>query len=48
MAQYLISESYLTNIADAIRGKLNVTTLYTPGEMSGAINSIPVATTPAL
>lgn len=48
MAQYLISESYLTNIADAIRGKLNVTTLYTPGEMSGAISSIPVATAPAL
>jgi hypothetical protein len=40
MAQYLVSDTYLTNIANAIRGKLNVSTTYTPGEMSGAINSI--------
>ena len=48
MAQYLISDTYLTNIANAIRGKLNVSTTYTPGEMSGAINSIQVATAPSL
>lgn len=48
MAQYLVSDTYLTNIANAIRGKLNVSTTYTPGEMSGAINSIQVATAPSL
>ena len=48
MAQYLISDTYMTQIANAIRGKLNVTDTYTPGEMSGAINSIPVATAPQL
>ena len=45
MAQYLISDTYLTNIAEAIRGKLGVSTQYTPGQMSGAIQSIVVGTT---
>ena len=48
MAQYLISDTYMTGIADAIRTKLNTTDTYTPGEMSGAINSIPVASAPLL
>lgn len=45
MAQYLISDTYLTNIAEAIRGKLGVSTQYTPGQMSGAIQNIVVGTT---
>ena len=48
MAQYLISDTYMTGIANAIRSKLNTTDTYTPGEMSGAINSIPVASAPSL
>ena len=45
MAQYLVSEGYLTAIADAIRGKLNVATTYTPAEMSSAIQSITIGST---
>lgn len=48
MAQYLISDTYMTGIANAIRAKLNSSNTYTPGEMSGAIESIPVATAPSL
>lgn len=44
MAQYLISENVLTDIADAIRGKLGTpNTSYKPVNMKTAINSIPVA-----
>ena len=46
MAQYLISENVLTDIADAIRGKLGTpNTSYKPVNMKTAINSIPVAGT---
>ena len=49
MAQYLISDNVLTDIADAIRGKLGTpSTTYKPVNMKTAINSIPVATTPTL
>lgn len=40
MAQYLISDTYMTNIANAIRGKLNSSDTYLPSQMAGAINSI--------
>lgn len=45
MAQYLISDNVLTDIADAIRGKLGTTASYKPVNMKTAINSIPVAGT---
>lgn len=40
MAQVLITEQYLTDIADAIRSKLGVSDTYLPSEMSDAIVSI--------
>lgn len=40
MTQVLISESNLTNIANAIRAKNKTTTTYKPSEMPDAINSI--------
>lgn len=40
MAKAIITESHLTDIADAIRDKLGVQTEYTPGEMAAAIESI--------
>lgn len=42
MAKVLITDSYLTNIANAIRTKLEINTTYTPSQMSNAILSIPV------
>ena len=42
MAKVLISDQYLTNIASAIRTKLEVNTTYTPAQMTNAILSIPV------
>ena len=41
MSKALITQSYLTNIANSIRTKLGVQTTYTPSQMSGAIDSIP-------
>lgn len=41
MAKAFIQESTLTDIADAIRGKLGVSTQYLPSEMADAIESIP-------
>ena len=41
MAQVLVTDTYLTNIADAIRTKLSVSTTYTPAQMATAIASIP-------
>lgn len=40
MAQYLISDNVLTDIADAIRNKLGTTETYKPINMKSAINSI--------
>lgn len=40
MADYLIKDTTLTNIADAIRAKKNSTDTYTPAEMATAISSI--------
>lgn len=40
-----ITESLLTNIANAIRTKLRVATTYTPAEMATAIASIPTGAT---
>lgn len=41
MAKVLITEDYLSDIGDAIRGKLGGSTQYTPGQMASAISSIP-------
>lgn len=41
MANVLVNNQSLTDIADAIRGKLNVQTTYKPGQMAAAISSIP-------
>jgi hypothetical protein len=40
MAQVIIDDTNLTNIAIAIRGKLGVTTKFKPSQMAPAINSI--------
>ena len=39
MAKVLISDQYLSAIANSIRGKLNSNDTYTPAEMSDAIDS---------
>lgn len=44
MAKVLITEDYLSDIGDAIRGKLGGSTQYTPGQMASAISSIPTVT----
>lgn len=44
MTKVLLTESYLENIADAIRAKNGTQDTYTPGEMSEAINNIPSVT----
>ena len=41
MSKGTITQEYLEDIADAIRGKLGVQTTYTPPQMAGAIDSIP-------
>jgi len=41
MSRALITESYLTSIANAIRAKLGVQDSYTPPQMAAAIESIP-------
>lgn len=40
MAKVLVTESYLSDIADAIREKLGVSDTYTPAQMAGAIATI--------
>ena len=40
MAKVLVTEQYLTDIADAIRAKLGVSDTYTPAQMAGAIATI--------
>ena len=45
MANVVISDSHLNNIATAIRYKLDSEATYKPREMAAAIRSIPVATT---
>ena len=46
MSKVMITESYLEDIADAIRAKSGSEDTYTPGEMAGAISSIPGGITP--
>ena len=40
MSKALITEQYLSDIADSIRNKLGVNTAYTPAQMASAIDSI--------
>lgn len=42
MSKVLVTESYLTDIGDAIRAKTKSTTKYKPSEMAKAIDSIPL------
>ena len=44
MSKALITEDYLTNIADAIRAKNGSSDTYTPAQMAGAIENIPQGT----
>lgn len=46
MSKALITEGYLTDIANAIRAKLGVQDTYTPPLMAAAIESIPTGITP--
>lgn len=46
MSVALITEEYLTDIANAIRAKLDVQDTYTPPQMAAAIESIPTGITP--
>lgn len=39
MAKVIITEQYLSDIADAIREKLGVSDTYTPAQMAGARKS---------
>lgn len=48
MARVLITDTYLSDIAGAIRGKLGVQSTYTPPQMAGAIASIPTGGAPVL
>lgn len=41
LSKATITESHLSDIADAIRAKLGVATTYKPGQMAAAISSIP-------
>lgn len=40
MAKVIVTEQYLSDIADAIRAKLGVSDTYTPAQMAGAIEGI--------
>lgn len=40
MAKVLVTNTYLSNIADAIRGKNGTTNTYTPAQMAPAITAI--------
>ena len=46
MSKVLVTESYLSQIANAIRSKLGGSTQYRPGDMANAIESIPTGITP--
>lgn len=48
MAKVMITESYLEDIADAIREKKGGSNTYTPGEMAEAISSIDCGSTPVI
>lgn len=48
MAKVMITESYLEDIADAIREKKGGSDTYTPGEMAEAISSIDSGSTPVI
>lgn len=48
MAKVMITESYLEDIADAIREKKGGSDTYTPGEMAEAISSIDGGSTPII
>ena len=48
MSKAIITESYLTDIADAIRGKTGGSDTYTPAQMAGAITAIPTGSTAEL
>lgn len=48
MAKVMITESYLEDIADAIREKKGGSDTYTPGEMAEAISSIDSGSTPII
>ena len=48
MNRALITEAYLTGIANAIRTKLGVQDTYTPPQMASAIESIPTGGSPTL
>ena len=41
MAQVLVTDTYLTNIANAIRTMTSTTATYTPAQMAPAISNIP-------
>lgn len=41
MAKVLVTDTYLSNIADAIREKNGGSATYTPGQMAGAIAALP-------
>lgn len=43
MAKVLVTDTYLSNIADAIRAKNGGSATYTPGQMAGAIAALPDA-----
>lgn len=43
MAKVIVTEQYLSDIADAIREKLGVSDTYTPAQMAGAIGSLGVS-----
>lgn len=45
MSKVLVTESYLTDIGNAIRNKNGSTSQYKPSEMAGAINDITTGTT---
>lgn len=46
MTKVLVTESYLEDIADAIRAKRGVNTTYKPGQMASAIEGIETGITP--
>lgn len=41
MSKVVITESYLSNLASAIRGKAGTASLYTPAQMASAITNLP-------
>ena len=45
MSQVLVTEDYLEDIADAIRGKNGLLAQYKPGQMAAAITALPGSST---